>query len=141
MLKGPRARVDLWKFDGPVKRGRHGSLVSRKGFSIPVLPFSAKNIHGTRADAIFDLTIKKDGGRHRAYKPGLLFPVDYTPRLRLSPFGFNPNDKKREKDQRHALFSRRASCRDRACFQQNRRATEVVVSHEITDDRDKARGR
>lgn len=62
MLKGPRARVDLWKFGGPVKRGRHDSLVSGKGFSTPASSPSVKNIHGTRADAIFDLAVKRDGG-------------------------------------------------------------------------------
>lgn len=46
---------------------------------------------------IFDLSVKKDEGRHRANKPGLLFSVDYTPRLRLSPFGFKRNDEERER--------------------------------------------
>lgn len=136
MLKGPRARVDLWKFGGPVKRGRHDSLVSRKGFSTPASSPSVKNIHGTRADVIFDLAVKRNGGRHRANKPGLLFSVDYTPRLRLSPFGFKENDevKERERSKARVVFEKSELAAIGLVFDKIVAATEAVASSNKRDN-------
>jgi len=132
VLNEEETRVDLWKFGGQVKRVPR--LIRKKGFlSSPLyLPYLIKNVDGTKADAnaIFDLVLKKGVGRHHTNRSGLLFPVEYTPQLRLSLCSVlseaREKERKRgesERDQRRVVFDKNELSQRRcgACLERRNR--------------------
>lgn len=112
--------MDLWKFGGPVKRAPAFSV--GKVFFTPD-PLGKKTSVVADANAIFDLALKKGVGRHRANRPGLLSPVEYTPQSRLSLFGF-----KRSNEKRTRMRERKQERSKARCFRQERVTDDATTT-------------